>query len=131
MVPWVNLWSVIAAFPGHTKLLFFMNHIMCLIFITTLPEIKSQSSYPFVLPCLRPHCAIHKLMTTVPWYPNIFTCDFFLVNEKPYRHWREKTCLPLGLQTTKAQISLISTFVIHLLKSIISRLARSKISIFS
>ena len=46
---------------------------------------------------------------------------------------REKTC-HRGLQTTKAQTSLcslISTFVIHLLESIISGLARSKISFSS
>ena len=41
----------------------------------------------------------------------------------------EKTCL-WGMRTTKAQASLISAFVICLFESIISRLARSEISIF-
>ena len=48
---------------------------------------------------------------------------------------REKTCL-WGLRTTKVQTrpahscSLISPFIIHLLESVISRLATSEISIF-
>ena len=42
----------------------------------------------------------------------------------------EKTCLRWVVKTTKAQTSLIRTFVIHLLESIISKLATSDISIF-
>ena len=85
MLPWVGLWSVTVAFPWSYSIVFFKNHIMCLIFTTTLLEIISQSSYPFVLHCLRPHCVIHKLVTTVPWYPNTFTCDsMYLINGKSY-----------------------------------------------
>ena len=52
-----------------------------------------------------------------------------------YGPWREKTCLRgfainKGTDQPAHQCSLISTFIIRLLKSIISRLATSEISLF-
>ena len=61
--------------------------------------------------------------------------DYVTVSAILYGPRREKTCLwgfanKKGADQPAHQHSLISTFAIHLLESIISRLSMSKISIF-